>query len=167
MGEASFPHSYDLTNKTYMVEYCMEMIWHLFANPSFMEHVEKIRAAKLKDENCFISYEPNLSDYFYAGDIIFDISEGLGYLAYPESLMDCMFAVSLSDYVNIDYKKVSWVPCEGISKRSIYPTDIVVMDKLAMMYGTGKMEDSLGSQIPFEICKKDITILLDKLSNMA
>ena len=41
------------------------------------------------------------------------------------------------------------------------------MDKLAMMYGTGKMEDSLGSQIPFEIYKKDITILLDKLSNMA
>jgi hypothetical protein len=167
MGEASFPQGYDLTNKSYMVEYCMEMIWHLFANPSFMEHVEKIRAAKAKGEDCFITYEPNLSDYFYAGDIVFDISEGLGYLAYPESLMDCMFAVSLSDYENIDYKKVSWVPCEGILKSSIYPTDIVVMDKLAMMYGTDKMEDSIGCQIPFEIYKKDITILLDKLKIIA
>lgn len=141
----------------------MEMTYQLFANPNYMEHVEQIRAAKLKGENVWIPYTPKLEDYYHAGDFVFDISEGLGYLAYPESLMDCMFAIAISDYSTFDYKKVAWVPLSGNKKTALYPTDILVLDKMAMMYGTGTMEDSMGCPVPFTLMKDNVNILLDKL----
>ena len=145
----------------------MDMRWHLFSNSAYMNHVEKIRAAKAEGTNVWIPYEPDLSNYSYSGDIVFDISEGLGYLAFPESLLDCMFSVSISDYESGDYKKISWVSSPGTKKIAIYPTDILVLDKLCVMYGTGTMEDSIGCQIPFQIYKmKDLKILLDMVVDL-
>lgn len=146
-----------------MVEYGMEMRWHLFANPDYMEHVEKIRAAKLAGESPYIPYEPNLDKYFHAGDIVFDISEGLRYLAFPESLMDCMFAVGIFDYENRDYAKVFFDRLGDVKKTAMYPTDILILDNIAMIYGTGTMEDAMGCPIPFQTFSGDVKILLDKM----
>lgn len=140
----------------------MIMTYHYFQNIEAQQHLEKM---KLGDSVQYISYEPKLSSYVYAGRINFDTTEEFG-VEYPDSLWDCLFAIGLDSHYNPDYASVEFIQSENNLSRSMYPTDILLLDNIAWMYATNSSLDRFGCNLPFEFLQIDLKSIIDKVKEM-
>lgn len=136
---------------------------HWFVNTDWESHNQKIVAAIKDKQDSYLPYDPDFNKYLYAGTFVFDLTEGLGYLAYPDSLWDCLFA-SRFDHKNDDYKSIQAIKIEEYANRGLHPTDILALSKnIAAMFSTGKCFDRHNLTCPFEMLEYNIAPLFEKI----